>query len=66
MIRPCPTCVPHTYQDTHYGPKLRVKNYCDDGYRCTVCGDVEKVDHKTSPTPANPSKGGVRAIGCTK
>ena len=50
MIRLCPDCKPHAFQDYNYGSKVRVKNYCDEGYRCTVCLAVEKVDApKTKP-----------------
>lgn len=50
MIRICPNCTPHPFQDSLYGWKFRVKNHCDEGYRCTVCLAVEKVDApKTKP-----------------
>ncbi len=57
MLRLCPTCYPHPYQDSKYGPKMRVKNHCvnhtseakDDGYRCTVCLAIEKPAKPTKP-----------------
>ncbi len=30
----------HEYQDKKYGAKMRVKNSCGKGFRCTVCGSV--------------------------
>lgn len=44
MIRTC-DCK-HPFQDDTYGPQMRVKNKCAKGFRCTVCGEVDKVEHK--------------------
>lgn len=43
VIRPCPSCVPHAFQDKKYGDKMRVKNPCKNNaaVRCTVCGKEE-------------------------
>lgn len=39
-VLPC-DCV-HTYQDEKYGPKKRLHNETDKGYRCTICGKEKK------------------------
>jgi hypothetical protein len=43
----CRNCKPHSYQDAKYGDHMRVHNGCKDGesqgYRCTVCGNVQRV-----------------------
>ena len=42
MIKPCPTCKPHAFQDSRYGSKNRVMNRTakkdPQVFRCTVCG----------------------------
>jgi hypothetical protein len=39
IIRLCPTCQTHDYQDRRYGPRMRVHNPCPGNvHTCTVCG----------------------------
>ena len=40
IIKPCMGCKTHAYQDTKYGPGIRVHNTtkADKDKRCTVCG----------------------------
>lgn len=43
MIRPCPSCPPHEYQDKKYGQNKRVKNFstAKKTWACTVCSKYE-------------------------
>lgn len=46
MIRNCPTCKPHDYQDSVYGKNMRVYtkgNKPEHVSRCTVCEKEHKA-----------------------
>ena len=44
MIKKCPMCRPHEYQDKKYGDRMRVQNATKDDttIRCSVCGSTNK------------------------
>lgn len=55
VVKQCPNCKPHPYQDALYGFLNRVFNlmYKDRGFsgkgRCSVCGHVMDIKIKEEP-----------------
>lgn len=59
MVKHCPNCKRHEFQDATYGLDNRVHNLSRKGWVCTVCLDVKGATSEESKE-LSPKKGATK------